>query len=321
MATYGKTGRSGWDIYTFCLVIFLQLLISDCSSDPNQNAPNGLNLNQSLDQAAEGVSHAPINQSLTTKVPLTDLPAPAGNETAVVQAAKDNITTADKPESSSANKKDSSVTIIGSSADAPPQGSASNKTIKPSKKPTPSQMAPSQTTPHPVSEAPTVKELETVQPETEEPEVPETDLKQKNTLNPFTVPEQNEDTSETTTTLGEGMDTEDDDEYDYGEPRDAKDQIETKQHVEEEELTRYKGADSYNVEDEDSHFFFHLVILAFLVAIAYITYHNKRKILLLAQSRRWKDGLCSRNTVEYHRLDQNVNEAMPSLKMTREYIF
>uniref|UniRef100_A0A665X0B0 Chromosome 5 open reading frame 15 n=1 Tax=Echeneis naucrates TaxID=173247 RepID=A0A665X0B0_ECHNA len=82
-----------------------------------------------------------------------------------------------------------------------------------------------------------------------------------------------------------------------------------------------RGADNYNTEDEDSHFFFHLVILAFLVAIVYITYHNKRKIFLLAQSRRWKDGLCSRNNVEYHRLDQNVNEAMPSLKMTRNYIF
>lgn len=114
--------------------------------------------------------------------------------------------------------------------------------------------------------------------------------------------------------------------------------------------------DSYNSEDEDSHFFFHLVILAFLVAIIYITYHNKRKvrsdgrrrgpaqledylsrlghvcetksplsaspqIFLLAQSRRWKEGLCSRNTVEYHRLDQNVIEAMPSMKMTRDYIF
>lgn len=45
------------------------------------------------------------------------------------------------------------------------------------------------------------------------------------------------------------------------------------------------------------------------------------QILLLAQSRRWKESLCSRNTVEYHRLDQNVNEAMPSLKMTRDYIF
>ncbi|NXT17701.1 KCT2 protein, partial [Syrrhaptes paradoxus] len=58
-------------------------------------------------------------------------------------------------------------------------------------------------------------------------------------------------------------------------------------------------------EEEDTHFFFHLVVVAFLVAIVYVTYHNKRKIFLLVQSRRWRDGLCSR-TVEYHRLDQNV---------------
>ncbi|ROJ62431.1 Keratinocyte-associated transmembrane protein 2 [Anabarilius grahami] len=58
----------------------------------------------------------------------------------------------------------------------------------------------------------------------------------------------------------------------------------------------------------------------YAVAIVYITYHNKRKLMLLAQSRRWRDGFCSRG-VEYHRLDQNVNEAMPSLKMTDDYIF
>ncbi|XP_026089991.1 keratinocyte-associated transmembrane protein 2-like [Carassius auratus] len=78
--------------------------------------------------------------------------------------------------------------------------------------------------------------------------------------------------------------------------------------------------DPYTPQDEDSHFFFHLVIIAFLVAIVYITYHNKRKLMLLAQSRRWRDGFCSRG-VEYHRLDHNVNEAMPSLKMTNDYIF
>lgn len=76
----------------------------------------------------------------------------------------------------------------------------------------------------------------------------------------------------------------------------------------------------YKTQDEDSHFFFHLVVIAFLVAIVYITYHNKRKLMLLAQSRRWRDGFCSRG-VEYHRLDQNVNEAMPSLKMTSDYVF
>nr|XP_023675301.1 keratinocyte-associated transmembrane protein 2-like isoform X1 [Paramormyrops kingsleyae] len=81
-----------------------------------------------------------------------------------------------------------------------------------------------------------------------------------------------------------------------------------------------KATTIYQAQNEDSHFFFHLVIIAFLVVIAYITYHNKRKILLLAQSRRWRDGLCS-HSVEYHRLDQNVNEAMPSLRITNDYIF
>lgn len=30
--------------------------------------------------------------------------------------------------------------------------------------------------------------------------------------------------------------------------------------------------------EDDSHFFFHLVIITFLVAVVYITYHNKRKV-------------------------------------------
>uniref|UniRef100_UPI00398F17BB keratinocyte-associated transmembrane protein 2-like isoform X1 n=2 Tax=Pristiophorus japonicus TaxID=55135 RepID=UPI00398F17BB len=74
-------------------------------------------------------------------------------------------------------------------------------------------------------------------------------------------------------------------------------------------------------EEADSHFFFYLVAAAFLIATVYITYHNKRKIyILLVQSRRWKDSLCSR-TIEYQRLDQNIHDAMPSLKITKDYIF
>ncbi|XP_023569037.1 keratinocyte-associated transmembrane protein 2 isoform X2 [Octodon degus] len=33
-----------------------------------------------------------------------------------------------------------------------------------------------------------------------------------------------------------------------------------------------------NVEGEDSHFFFHLIIFAFCIAVVYVTYHNKRKV-------------------------------------------
>ncbi|XP_075457296.1 keratinocyte-associated transmembrane protein 2 [Ascaphus truei] len=73
-------------------------------------------------------------------------------------------------------------------------------------------------------------------------------------------------------------------------------------------------------DQEDSHFFLHFVIIGLLIAVVYITYHNKRKIFLLVQSRRWRDSLCSKS-VGYHRLDQNVNEAMPSLKITNDYIF
>ncbi|XP_075716074.1 keratinocyte-associated transmembrane protein 2 [Rhinoderma darwinii] len=72
--------------------------------------------------------------------------------------------------------------------------------------------------------------------------------------------------------------------------------------------------------DEDSHFFMHLVIIASLIAIVYIAYHNKRKIYLLIQRSRWRDGLCSKNT-GYRRLDQNVNEAMPSLRNSKNYAF
>ncbi|XP_076606899.1 keratinocyte-associated transmembrane protein 2 [Chaetodon auriga] len=173
------------------------------------------------------------------------------------------------------------------------------------------------------------------------------DSKPSNALNPTTVQDTDPELLPTTDKVpalhsdlenytDEGDDDEDDDEDGtYGESDDGesidnayesnddgKDQaVNRLQQADGMELTNLKAPDSYSTEDEDSHFFFHLVILAFLVAIVYITYHNKRKIFLLAQSRRWKDGLCSRNTVEYHRLDQNVNEAMPSLKMTRDYIF
>ncbi|XP_078267497.1 uncharacterized protein LOC144600029 [Rhinoraja longicauda] len=118
--------------------------------------------------------------------------------------------------------------------------------------------------------------------------------------------------------------------YDPGEDRGMEEYVEDNQ-MEENDMDNDDLEDTPELPDEpiyiatpeedDSHFFFYLVAAAFLIAIVYITYHNKRKIyILLVQSRRWKDSLCSR-TIEYQRLDQNIHDAMPSLKITKDYIF
>ncbi|XP_072923256.1 keratinocyte-associated transmembrane protein 2 [Hemitrygon akajei] len=118
--------------------------------------------------------------------------------------------------------------------------------------------------------------------------------------------------------------------YDQGEDRGAEDYLDENQMDENdlesddlEERPELPDKPIYitTPEEDDGHFFFYLVAAAFLIAVIYITYHNKRKIyILLVQSRRWKDSLCSR-TVEYQRLDQNIHDAMPSLKITKDYIF
>nr|XP_060613781.1 keratinocyte-associated transmembrane protein 2 [Anolis sagrei ordinatus] len=69
------------------------------------------------------------------------------------------------------------------------------------------------------------------------------------------------------------------------------------------------------------HFFLHLVAVAFLVAVAYVAYHNKRKVVVLVQGWRWREGFRGSKAQGYRRLDQNVEEAMPSLKAAHEYVF
>lgn len=89
----------------------------------------------------------------------------------------------------------------------------------------------------------------------------------------------------------------------------------------EENANDYEPKPGENTDaDEDSHFFLHLVIIASLIAVVYIAYHNRRRIYVLIQRRRWRDGLCSKNT-GYRRLDQNVSEAMPSLRNSKNYVF
>uniref|UniRef100_A0A3Q0S4D0 Chromosome 5 open reading frame 15 n=1 Tax=Amphilophus citrinellus TaxID=61819 RepID=A0A3Q0S4D0_AMPCI len=256
---------------------------------PNREAAETQSASAGQNQAAANVSKGPV------------IPDSNNYTTAKPKVPEVNHTTAVVPKSSNDDIK-----VFDSSPDmkdgTKPDGTGNTK--KPA----------SETTVHSSPEKPTatVKAAETTKAATDEPYI--TDFNTENTLTP-SIDEHNQDLL--TTDNDDDADADDDeDSYTGGDVYSEVPEKNRKQ-PSEGDVTRYKES----AEDEDSHFFFHLVILAFLVAIVYITYHNKRKIYLLVQSRRWKEGLCSRNTVEYHRLDQNVNEAMPSLKMTRDYIF
>ncbi|XP_040007063.1 keratinocyte-associated transmembrane protein 2 [Xiphias gladius] len=286
---------------------------------------------------------------------------PAGNDsTTETEAPKDNITTVIETKMPKENGDIHQVFIIATSAGKLQKETSKNRdgntveanpdSVEATDEPVVSEVIPAST---PEAATTSVKAPEPAKPVTEEPEPPGSESKPSKEQSPSIVQDAESDLLQTTEKAApphidldgypdDNEKDEDDDDatnnaaYDddienientdgadseYDGNDDFKDQTLSKQQPDRMEVTHYKEADSYNTEDEDSHFFFHLVILAFLVAIIYITYHNKRKIFLLAQSRRWKDSLCSRNSVEYHRLDQNVNEAMPSLKMTRDYIF
>ncbi|XP_078121771.1 keratinocyte-associated transmembrane protein 2 isoform X1 [Sander vitreus] len=349
MATCRKMVRSGINMCTLSLVISLQLLTSGCLSVPVTSvmeAPSqekeGGNASQNLNLTIVDKTLGDAEPSPSQQVPAT----PADNvfATAEEDAPKDNHTTAIQQKMP---EETNPVTIIDSSDNTQQQGAVSNgdpRTDTAGKKPDQNNatggLADSEPTPASTPEGPSTsaKAPEPSKPVTEEVDAAVSDSKPANTLDPFTLQDTDADLLKTTDqALASPIDLdvyqdEGDDDAAYGNSEDddnvgaayehnVKDQTVSRLQPDGMEVPRYKAADSYNTEDEDSHFFFHLVILAFLVAIVYITYHNKRKIFLLAQSRRWKDGLCSRNTVEYHRLDQNVNEAMPSLKMTRDYIF
>ncbi|XP_060911376.1 keratinocyte-associated transmembrane protein 2 isoform X2 [Labrus mixtus] len=271
--------------------------------------------------------------------------SPAGNDpttTATIKASADiTLTTAIQSKTSKGSQGQHPMTIMSDSDQEKAMSNASNENTTPVKdnvnsakvKATETEVvgktiASTQAAPATSTKAPELTELGI-----DELDVPGFHSKLSDALDQPTMQDPNPDLLETTDN-GPRSYTDDDDDEDgnYGDGDDGDNMYENNisfKDQNENNLQPPKGilethlneSDGYNTEDTDSHFFFHLVILAFLVAIVYITYHNKRKIFLLAQSRRWKDGLCSRNTVEYHRLDQNVNEAMPSLKMTRDYIF
>ncbi|KAM4726901.1 keratinocyte-associated transmembrane protein 2 isoform 2-T2 [Anableps anableps] len=341
MATHRNSRQSRRNIYIFGLIIFLQLLINGCLSAPankaSQNGSADLGSNHSTTLSSVG---AMSDVMTTIQRPATT--ASPKNTTTTAAAATTTTTTTIKPTSTeptdvSKRTPELKTTPQSKIDHVMPPASVSENT-KSTNATTPARVSssktpPSKTTPHSAPEGPT-SAVKVPQPEETETEEPKSDIKSTSTTTlstaEGTAPQLlNADKQSETAIILESpkfdnYDDGDDDEDDYqdsddflvnsfDEKKENKDQVDIKQPVNE--------VDSFNSEEQDSHFFFHLVILAFLVAIVYITYHNKKKIFLLVQSRRWKEGLCSRNNTEYHRLDQNVNEAMPSLKMTRDYIF
>ncbi|KAM9846348.1 keratinocyte-associated transmembrane protein 2 [Aulostomus maculatus] len=336
MAAFRKMGRSRKNISAFSLVIVFQLFVGGCMSAPTNNT-------SPVDPSNQGVQ-GPLLNTAGGALPVgqTDEPStipknptkPAGNDsaTAVVELPKNHTAAVFKN-----TQSDSTVVIGNSDNNTLSNGNTGPDSNQgdPGKFEEPEEPSLSETTPGLIAETPT-STVKTPEPtkadiaDTPIPSIPQ-DIDQDllQTTDKQTSPHIDQDDytddgdEDDEGTYGEEEGDNSDTEYRLETSDDSKDQtiIRVQQPSRSEDIIYKATPDSYNTEDEDSHFFFHLVILAFLVAIVYITYHNKRKIFLLAQSRRWKDSLCSRNTVEYHRLDQNVNEAMPSLKMTRDYIF
>uniref|UniRef100_UPI0037E93CDE keratinocyte-associated transmembrane protein 2 n=1 Tax=Semicossyphus pulcher TaxID=241346 RepID=UPI0037E93CDE len=358
MAACGKTGQSWRNIYALFLVIFVQLLAKPCLSAPINDTTSGSHNNSqegdpaqspplttvkvdgpkpSAPQQTPAASTAPKNPATSTgSTTTTAVVSPQDGNTTDIQpkTSKESGEAHPEPATGGSDQEKKPVSKVNTTPEKEKEATAKVQvTDKPAA--TEATKASTQTPPQTSAKAPEPAGQEIA-------DLDKPDVSPTKALNTPAMQDPNPDLLETTDKgppiqidldgyKDNTDDDEDDEEGNYGDSDDVnlyesnnnfKDQtVNRLQPQEELVVTHYKGTDGYSTEDEDSHFFFHLVILAFLVAIVYITYHNKRKIFLLAQSRRWKDGLCSRNTVEYHRLDQNVNEAMPSLKMTRDYIF
>ncbi|PWA23107.1 hypothetical protein CCH79_00002475 [Gambusia affinis] len=300
MAAHRNSMQSWTNIYVFCLIIFLQLWFNVCLSAP-VNTPETLGRDPEANLNVSAV--AATQTKATTEAEKLSTPSP--NVTSTTAAAPKPTSTEDKDVNRMTPAEEPTV-------DLPAQHKEDT----------------TDTLPPPADKETTIPTKET----TKENAVKTTSAPTAN--NKVTQPTGEPDVQGTSTAEGvdpqlgteNGKETKAVDEYDSYDgdfivspsegTKEDKGRINTKQPV-----NVLEEVDSFSSEEQDSHFFFHLVILAFLVAVVYITYHNKRKIFLLVQSRRWKDGLCSRNNVEYRRLDQNVIEAMPSLKMTKDYIF
>lgn len=237
--------------------------------------------------------------STSPKSPAT--PAGSDSTTAQAEAPKDNHTTAIQPKTSIENQETHPVVVIGTSDLQPSVSEGEPRTVEEAtgKVEATEGHAASETILATSPESPTTsaKAPEPAKSVTEAAETPGSYSKPSNALNPSTMQDTEADLLQTTAKgpAPEGDDYADDDDDDdgnegtyvdsddgdgiYESNNDGKDQpVNRLLQPDGVKVTHYKGADGYTTEDEDSHFFFHLVILAFLVAIVYITYHNKRKV-------------------------------------------
>lgn len=253
---------------------------------------------QNLTAVTVNVQSTDRVQSMTS--PDSSNPAlPPGNDTITPKADDPTETPATAIKPNTSKETTPSVTIIGgdglldSTTDEESNPPASERnTSNPEKGETMEKPAASETTLAQTPEASfTSKAPEADKPLTEEFETSDFDLKPSSELSPTTELYAEPDLLPTSDkgpglqgdldafTEGDEDDDDDSDDYAYDANDFGKIQIDNKlQPSVGIEVNRFKGADVYNTEDEDSHFFFHLVILAFLVAIVYITYHNKRKV-------------------------------------------
>ncbi|XP_005923154.1 keratinocyte-associated transmembrane protein 2 [Haplochromis burtoni] len=314
MATCGNMWRSRRIIFDLFLTIVLQLLVSSCLSAPldgNEtqvptNSTETLSQNltwTTVKKEATVIQSAPTDQNPTAADVSKDPVKSDGNSSTT---AKPKVREESDIKTQTVPKPKTGETVVFDSSDKLNDGTKNTPATAEATAAAPEADIKSD----PENAKATIETNEPTKSATDEPD----EFKPQDKPTPTTDEDSDQDLH-MDTDVNDIDEDEDDDDYRYAE------NTEFNEKQDKTRVTQYKEQDSYNTEDEDSHFFFHLVILAFLVAIVYITYHNKRKIYLLVQSRRWKEGLCSRNTVEYRRLDQNVNEAMPSLKMTRDYIF
>lgn len=212
----------------------------------------------------------------------TDSPTDSHTNTKTLPPTATQTTTQLAPKPSPKNKN-TSVTVIGSSVDKPPVTSSDGDAQTDNQVSTTEETDKPAATETPDSEASTI--AKTRNPTTT---VTDQNLPTHQELLKITYKEvetlsaldnfHNDDDEDDEETYVDGGDSDDGDGL-LERNDDSKVQTDDKLQPDiEMEVPSYKSAGGYNTDDEDSHFFFHLVIVAFLVAIVYITYHNKRKV-------------------------------------------